>query len=379
MKGAFIYIDAGKGHFVPAKALYDAMLVKGEEAVLEDFFLIFKAPFYRWFFRNIWRFYLHHPNFERFSNKVNDRYWIHGFIRLNRFLPFAYRSFKAWYEREKPDFIITTNFMTAPILVALLERMGVKCPVYDYVSDLFDSVKCSIDNGLRKVYVPTSLGCENVVAMGQKRESVELCPFPLSLKFHGIERKSKREARKLLGLGNMDTILMNLGGEGIGSPAVLYEIARRKLEVQVVVIGGKNRETERRFKEFQKKYPDFPLFMRGFVEDVPLYIMASDLQMGKAGANSLMESLYLSCPFLISEVLYMARSTPLFFSRHRVGWCEDDTIRKVDIIEEYLKNPEERRRVEESMEKLPVSFDTMEFVNMLEEETLGFQKENGKN
>ena len=41
MKGAFIYIDAGKGHFVPAKALYDAMLVKGEEAVLEDFFLIF--------------------------------------------------------------------------------------------------------------------------------------------------------------------------------------------------------------------------------------------------------------------------------------------------------------------------------------------------
>ena len=31
------------------------------------------------------------------------------------------------------------------------------------------------------------------------------------------------------------------------------------------------------------------------------------------------------------------------------------------------------------MEKLPVSFDTMEFVNMLEEETLGFQKENGKN
>ena len=177
----------------------------------------------------------------------------------------------------------------------------------------------------------------------------------------------------------MDTVLMNLGGEGIGSPAVLYEIARRKLEVQVVVIGGKNRETERRFKEFQEKYPDFPLFMRGFVEDVPLYIMASDLQMGKAGANSLMESLYLSCPFLISEVLYMARSTPLFFSRHRVGWCEDDTIRKVDIIEEYLKNPEERRRVEESMEKLPVSFDTMEFVNMLEEETLGFQKENGKN
>ena len=73
MKGAFIYIDAGKGHFIPAKALYDAMLAKGEEAVLEDFFLIFKAPFYRWFFRNIWRFYLHHPKLERISNKVNDR------------------------------------------------------------------------------------------------------------------------------------------------------------------------------------------------------------------------------------------------------------------------------------------------------------------
>ena len=35
MKGAFLYVDAGKGHYVPAVALRDAMNDMGEEAVVE--------------------------------------------------------------------------------------------------------------------------------------------------------------------------------------------------------------------------------------------------------------------------------------------------------------------------------------------------------
>ena len=48
MKGAFLYVDAGKGHYVPAVALRDAMNDMGEEAVVEDLFIIFKAPLVRW-------------------------------------------------------------------------------------------------------------------------------------------------------------------------------------------------------------------------------------------------------------------------------------------------------------------------------------------
>ena len=41
MKGAFVYVDAGKGHYVPAVALSDAMKAMGDEAIVEDLFVIF--------------------------------------------------------------------------------------------------------------------------------------------------------------------------------------------------------------------------------------------------------------------------------------------------------------------------------------------------
>ena len=131
------------------------------------------------------------------------------------------------------------------------------------------------------------------------------------------------------------------------------------------------------FSLFKKLNSDFDLEMRGFVDNVPLYIMACDMQMGKAGANSLMESLYLKRPFLVSEVLYMARSTPLFFRDHYCGWCEDDNEKKADIIERYYRDEEERKRIEEGMESLPIEFSATKLVEMMKRDTEEYRKENG--
>lgn len=369
MKGAFIYVDAGKGHYVPAVALADAMKAKGDEALVADLFVIFKSPFARWVSKNYWRYLLRHPRLEKRLNKALDNRSGHDILEALRIDPRGFRNFRSWYEKEKPDFIATTNFMGATLLPALVSRLGVKCPVYDYCADLFDQVKSGIDGKIEKVYVPTKIGVDHTVAMGQPEESVELCPFPLSRKFECAEKMEKSEARKALGLKDKFTVLMNLGGEGIGSPAVLYALAKRGLDVQVVVIGGKSRRTEEAFKAFRKAYPEFSLEMRGFVSDVPKYIMASDMQMGKAGANSLMESLYLKRPFLVSEVLYMARSTPLFFKDHYVGWCEDDNERKADIIEKCFRDPRELERIEGEMDRLPVEFSAGKLIDMMKKET----------
>ena len=59
MKGAFVYVDAGKGHYVPAVALSDAMKAMGDEAIVEDLFVIFKSPKY------YWRYLLHHTKLEK--------------------------------------------------------------------------------------------------------------------------------------------------------------------------------------------------------------------------------------------------------------------------------------------------------------------------
>ena len=377
MKGAFLYVDAGKGHYVPAVALRDAMNDMGEEAVVEDLFIIFKAPLVRWVSKHYWRYLLRHPKLEKKINRISNARSAHDLLELLTIDPRGFSNFKKWYFREKPDFIVSTNFMGAAILPALIERLGVKCPVYDYVADLFDQVKCGIDGKIRKVYVPTEIGVKHTIEMGQPESSVVLSPFPISKKFITMEKVGKSEARRRLGLKDKFTILYNLGGEGIGSPALLYDLVKRGIDAQVVVIGGKSRTTELEFNLFRTAHPDFSLEMRGFVDNVPLYIMACDMQMGKAGANSLMESLYLKRPFLVSEVLYMARSTPLFFKDHYVGWCEDDIDKKADIIERFYRDEGERKRIEDAMDNLPVVFYSKKLIEMIEKDTKEFNKENG--
>lgn len=377
MKGAFLYVDAGKGHYVPAVALSDAMKNMGDESVVEDLFIIFKAPFIRWVSKHYWRYLLRHPKLEKKVDRLSNIRTAHGLLESLKNDPRGFSNFKKWYYKEKPDFIVSTNFMGATLLPALIEKMGVKCPVYDYVADLFDQVKCGINGKITKVYVPTELGVEHTVAMGQPRATVELSPFPLSRKFETMEKVDKSEARRRLGLKDKFTILYNLGGEGIGSPELLNSFKRRGIDAQVVVIGGRSRTTEVEFSLFKKLNSDFDLEMRGFVDNVPLYIMACDMQMGKAGANSLMESLYLKRPFLVSEVLYMARSTPLFFRDHYCGWCEDDNEKKADIIERYYRDEEERKRIEEGMESLPIEFSATKLVEMMKRDTEEYRKENG--
>ena len=163
MKGAFLYVDAGKGHYVPAVALRDAMNDMGEEAVVEDLFIIFKAPLVRWVSKHYWRYLLRHPKLEKKINRISNARSAHDLLELLTIDPRGFSNFKKWYFREKPDFIVSTNFMGAAILPALIERLGVKCPVYDYVADLFDQVKCGIDGKIRKVYVPTEIGVKHTI------------------------------------------------------------------------------------------------------------------------------------------------------------------------------------------------------------------------
>ncbi len=379
MKGAFLYVDAGKGHYIPAVALADAMKDMGHEAVVEDLFLVFRMPLFRKISKEYWRYLLHHPKLEKKVNALSNNRSAHDSLKMLSSNQRALRHFRKWFLKERPDFIVSTNFMGATLLPAIIKKIGANCPVYDYAADLFDQVKAGVDNSLTMCYVPTTIGVEHTIKMGQDPSRTKLCPFPLSKKFEVSRKMTKEEARKKLSLKNKFTVLWNLGGEGIGSPKMLYGMVKRGLDIQVVVIGGKSKTTETEFNIFKHKYPGFDLEMRGFVNNAQEYIMACDLQMGKAGANSLMESLYLRRPFLVSEVLYMGRSTQLFFNSYPVGWTSDDLEEKLDIIEKAYKDPSVLASIDEEMKNLPVDFSAPHFAQMLINDTLEYRKKYGEN
>ena len=215
MKGAMLYVNAGKGHYTPAVALAESFNNAGHDAIVEDLFTVVGAPFWEWFCKYDWRFLLHHPHLEGLSHRITDNRLSFYLIRWQGLSKKHLSNLYDWYIKHKPDFIVSTNFIGGIILPSALKKLGINIPVFQYAADVFDTPLSGINNDLTKMYLPTEIGCKNAIRKGQNKETVSICPFPLQSYIKNSPHITQQEARKKLGLKNKFTVLFALGGEGI--------------------------------------------------------------------------------------------------------------------------------------------------------------------
>jgi len=367
MKCSFIYVDAGKGHYTPAKALCDSFISKGNVGTLDNMILILGNPIYNKMIKIWWRFFLHYPKLERVSSELQDNdfsYWLIKEIVKNDLR--ASRCFKRWYEKEKPDLLVCTNYLAAPILTTLIKKTKINVPLFVYSADVFDCPNIGVSNDIDIHYLPSQLGIDNCIRRGFYPEILHRSPFPLKAGISDYKDLSKKDARIQLGLDlNKPTIILNFGGEGIGNLELPKALVKRNLDWQVIVLGKLSRDTRRRFRSFMREYPSFSLLTPGFVDNVGVYIKACDVQLGKTGANSLLESLYLKRPFLMSQLLYTSKAFIDFMKDYKIGWAENKVSKQVAILENFFNSEEEQKEMEHVMNNLPLSFSSDDFVDLI--------------
>lgn len=374
MRGATLYVNAGKGHYIPAKALADSFNRAGHNVVVEDLFVALGTSFWEWFCKYDWRFLLHHPHLEKIIHNLTDNRFNTWLITNQGKKSNNLKSLKEWYEKYQPEFIVSTNFLGGIILPAALKCINVDIPVFQYAADVFDTPLAGINKNITKMYLPTELGCRNAIRKGQPADTVSLCPFPLQYSMETFQKKSKQEMRKKLGLKEKFTVLFALGGEGIGNPKFLYKMVDRGYNWQIVAIGGMSRTTNRAFDKFCAGYPYVDFIRPGFVHNVNEYLTAADIQIGKAGANALMESIYLQRPCMITDLLYAATATRDFFAENQVGWCEGNISKQVSIVESCFNNGSVLDAMTSRYGSLPIKFSADDFREQIIADTVSFQQ-----
>ncbi len=377
MLGAFLYVDAGKGHYVPALALAEKLEQQGHQAVVEEMFLACNTPFWSTYCKKEWRFMLRHPRIEGAYHRLHDTKAIAAIFRFVVIRLHLKRGFLAWYTKTQPDFILCTNFLGANVITPIVQKLELPIPVFSYAADVFNNPTAGFNKKLDLMYIATFVGRDLLLAKGHPPERVKVCPFPLKSSIEDLPKLTRGEARTKLGLSEAFTILQNFGGEGIGNTEFVYEVARRDLPWQVVVVGKLTPYTKRRFAHFQKKYPNFSLHTPGFITNIGEYIYASDVQLGKAGANALMESMALARPFLVSDLLLAARDTTKFLNKYQVGWSENKIKKQLDILQAYYQDKEEQKEMEKRFASLPLSFSSSAFVLDILEEVARWQTRHG--
>ena len=373
MRGIICYLDGGKGHYIPAKAIQESMLKAGHDVDIAELFLALDARFWHWLTKHVWRFLLHHPKLEKvISGKHDNQESWSKWVYLARHV--YKRTFEQWFDKTDPEFIVVTHFLCGVLLTPMIKACKRDIPVFYYSPDVFMSVKGGISNSYEKLYIPSEEGLQLVIAQGMEPSRATLCSFPLQHKFLHMETVDKNTVRTKLGLKDKFTMLLTLGGEGIGSTEFVEHAAKRKLDIQVLLVGKISSSTMLKYELFQKLFPKFSLNLVGFVDNIQEYMIAADIVIGKQGANTLMESIFLRRPCMISELLYTAEMSARYLEKYHIGWSEDDPEKQVAIVQSCVENPEFHRQMEKNFDVVPLKFGADEFAEQIIKDVLVYKK-----
>lgn len=360
MRGLCVYVDGGKGHYVPAKAVQEELLAMGIDTVLEEFFDYLDIRWMGRINKSFWRTMLRMPALERHISKFNDSD-SNGMEWAIRFADkHCTRMLQANLEEFRPDFVFATHPYASTVLSEMFDYLGIDIPVYYFATDVFSAPVAAVCDKLRRFYISTEEGVEVVRSMGQARNTIELAPFPLQRSVADVRKLDKKATRKKLGLdADLFTLQINLGGEGLGSLYLLESLIKKNIPMQIVILGGMDKNMSKKINGIidKSRNTDVRVYCKGFVNNVDEYLAASDIIAGRAGINTIVEAMYAHRPFLITELVYTVIPSADYVEKYKVGWnCTGKRKESVEIVLDYAEHPEKLAELDANFNRIPIEF-----------------------
>lgn len=378
MRFLVLYVDGGKGHYVPAKAVTEQLEAMGHEVVMENFFTFMKLDTMGKINKKAWKTMLKHTGFENKFSKGTDQDTgkITGFAKLVNII--RKKRFRKKINSFRPDMVFTTHPYPEIVVSEMMKWNGFDIPVSYYATDVFSVPVSTISDKISRFYVSTEEGVESARSQGQPAGSLRLCPFPLQANLKDSPVLSKAEARKRLGLAeDVFTLQLNFGGEGVGSFALLKALKDIGRKMQVVVLGAFDDRTRARLQQIADDMPaEVDVRVVGFVSNVNEYLAACDVIAGRAGINTIVEAFFLRRPFLITELVYTVMASADYVVSHKVGWnANGDVEKQVEALKSCVDGPKVLEDFNRNFDALPITYDAKGLAEMLVEDTIALRVE----
>ena len=374
MRGLCVYVDGGKGHYVPAKAVKEELDAMGIDCMLEEFFDYLDIRWMGRINKGFWRTMLRMPAIERHVSKHNDSDSNGMELAVGFANRHCMRMLRANLEEFRPDFVFTTHPYAGTILSEMFNHAGISIPVYYFATDVFSAPVASICDKLRRFYISTEEGLETVRKMGQPSRTLVLAPFPLQKSVVSVRNLDKKETRRKLELdSDLFTLQINLGGEGLGSLYLLESLIRHDVPMQIVIIGGMEKAMMKRIDGIVERSVrgNVRVYNRGFVSNVDEYLAASDIIAGRAGINTIVEAMYAHRPFLITELVYTVIPSADYVVKHKVGWnCSGDRKHSVDVVLEYAQDPGKLAELDRNFDSVPIDYSAAKLARMVVDDAI---------
>ena len=193
--------------------------------------------------------------------------------------------------------------------------------------------------GEQYVIAGTEKAAEQARAMGHDEAHIfQTSGMILRPDFHRQDDSDPLELRRSMNLlPDLPTAILLFGGHG---SKVMYEITERLeaagLQLQLIVMCGKNEELANKFRD--KKWK-MPVHVLGFTKEVPKFMRAADFLIGKPGPGSIAESMVKGLPVLVecnAWTLPQERYNTQWVKEKRVGIVLDNFKQVVEGVRQML-------------------------------------------
>lgn len=358
-KIVFTYVEAGLGHIIPIETIADAFEKKygNEVEVIRSF--IFRDSKRK----NVVK--MGNVCLESAKQCANNK--CYSFFEgisyhfsskfILRLLDFHFRKgvkeFMQDMQELAPDMMISSYYLPSHLAKKSNELGLTSAVIATYSPDPY--IYPAWDRKCDLFLVNNGLAYESSIKKGFDKEIVKQIPFVLKSKVvETITNVSQQQAREKLNLENKFTLLLSSGAYGKKSTEKLIKkITKLNLDMNVVVVCGKNEKMLQRLQTFNKNFAGKTnLYVIGFTEKLDEYMKASNLLVGKGGSNTIIESICLSLPMIVNaEVNALEKKTSAYWEKKGVLIREKKTSKIIKLIIESFNNKEFLNKYLENIKK----------------------------
>ena len=346
-KVVFTFVEAGLGHIIPAQAISDAFERKyGDKCEVVKWNIFsdtenntvkkYGKAITGWSIKNCNNklLYLGEMSSYLFGSKLTLKF-------LDTIFKKAKKVIMDDIVKMNPDLICSTYYSPSHFaleckkakrldaIVATYTPDPVLYPAWDRSSDLFFVTSENVFKSAKKT--------------GFKEDRLRLVPFVYRNNISSVT-KDKTSARRALKIDeNKFTILIQNGAYGTNKTKIIKALTQQNFNANIVVLCGKNEQLfdfcnsiELPKNSLTKLYPI------KFTDEVFLYYSASDLFIGKSGANSILEAYYFGVPTVITEHANFleVRTSEYFIKKKNCGKQIFNSGNLIKFLKDYIANPD---------------------------------------
>lgn len=264
------------------------------------------------------------------------------------------KRLKLEIKKSKPDIVINTYFAFNSSLEELKKEFG-----FRFINVLADPLTFS--------RVLISLEAENLVfdeysfrkmkSFSPKAQGQPVGWFS-EKKFYEIAKEGKRILRKSLDLKpDKFTLCITSGSEGTYHVLkIVNTFLNPKYDMQVVIMCGNNKQmldAVKALRSVSETIGGPNIIGVPYTTEIHKYLRAADLVIGKAGPNTIFETVAALTPFfVISHVAGQEDGNLNIIKKYKIGYVEENIIRATKILQKIIENPKLLNRFNKNLRKL---------------------------